>query len=388
LGVRLVGEARESILVILGAGASYDFVAGAAGLRNHPPLTNGLVGVPPASNPTERVFLDETRVQVLNQIPDNAASPLVGYLRDQLTAPGAKESLEQVLERVVGTGDGLTRELIALRMYLREYFELVSMESIRTVGGDSNQARLVRALAQQAAGRRLLYVTFNYDTLLDSALRSQYSWPKGPPAMEHYLGDPRWSLCKLHGSWDWTVETNVAFDPLGLIVDAQRTLMEQGELGRVDVRRSPIDVFPHDAERVRMWLAKRGDATSMTVRLPMLAIPATGSVKFACPDEMRDDLERALPSVSKVLVIGWKGQEEHFLQLLSGVPGDSVRKGIPPGVGIFVVNPSRESRENVAATVGQRVSNIRVFRVGESPDSAGTFSWLVRDPSALATFLA
>ena len=54
---------------------------------------------------------------------------------------------------------------------------------------------------------------------------------------------------------------------------------------------------------------------------PALAIPLIAKSTFECPKEHQDTLRDCIPAVSKILVIGWRGAEQHFLQLLSGLNG-------------------------------------------------------------------
>jgi hypothetical protein len=50
---------------------------------------------------------------------------------------------------------------------------------------------------------------------------------------------------------------------------------------------------------------------------PALAIPVIqkDDTSFACPSHHLNTLKSVIPRVRKLLVIGWRGQEEHFLSL-------------------------------------------------------------------------
>jgi hypothetical protein len=51
--------------------------------------------------------------------------------------------------------------------------------------------------------------------------------------------------------------------------------------------------------------------------IPALAIPVVTKSNFVCPQAHIDHLEQLLPKVEKILVMGWRGAETHFLKLLS-----------------------------------------------------------------------
>jgi hypothetical protein len=53
-----------------------------------------------------------------------------------------------------------------------------------------------------------------------------------------------------------------------------------------------------------------------SVPYPALAIPVVTKQKYECPGDHINALAEALPNITKVLVIGWRGQETHFWEIL------------------------------------------------------------------------
>jgi hypothetical protein len=49
---------------------------------------------------------------------------------------------------------------------------------------------------------------------------------------------------------------------------------------------------------------------------PALALPLRTKTVFSCPPEHLEQLRQKLPQVTRVLTIGWKGQDQHFLDEL------------------------------------------------------------------------
>jgi hypothetical protein len=50
--------------------------------------------------------------------------------------------------------------------------------------------------------------------------------------------------------------------------------------------------------------------------IPALAVPVRNKATFECPREHVEELQRLIPEVSKILFIGWRGAEQHFLRIL------------------------------------------------------------------------
>jgi hypothetical protein len=146
-------------------------------------------------------------------------------------------------------------------------------------------------------------VTFNYDTLLEDALRHF-----GLPITnfdDYTRRHPFFRIFKLHGSTNWAreIETNA----------------------RIEVGDDPYKVF---AQLMEHWdeihITDRylfGFGGSLGVGLgkptfPAIAIPVEKKRSFECPQHMIDELTALLPQVTKILVIGWRATENHFLELL------------------------------------------------------------------------
>jgi hypothetical protein len=55
---------------------------------------------------------------------------------------------------------------------------------------------------------------------------------------------------------------------------------------------------------------------SQWIGVPGIAIPVNRKQQFECPDEHVANLAQNLPNVRKILVVGWQGKEQRFLELL------------------------------------------------------------------------
>jgi hypothetical protein len=242
--------------------------------------------------------------------------------RDQLTEAGP--SVEEALTREFeATKENvlLHRGFTALRFYLRDLFRDITHEWPRQVGGATNYSWLVRSVEKwrSEANGHVLWVTFNYDGLLDQALADFYDHsfaePGVPdPKLQAFLDHSDWALIKLHGSHDWRRRTRLVL-PANLGTgnaeatyaflerewDASQDLPTHG----TEYERALSGSWPSDADdQRRLWA-------------PALMAPLASKSTFECPPGHVDYLETMLPEVDLILTIGWRGQEAHFLQKLA-----------------------------------------------------------------------
>ena len=77
--------------------------------------------------------------------------------------------------------------------------------------------------------------------------------------------------------------------------------------------------------------------------LPAVAIPLEKKQDYVCPLSHMEVLRECMPKADKLLVIGWKGTEENFLQLLS--------KGLKRGIPKMVVSSGKDSAEKIKSTL-------------------------------------
>ena len=339
------------LLVVLGAGASYDYaptvpptdVAAIYGpfarvpdgalpdqLPWRPPLTDGLVAN------------DERTRRILNALPGLPASGLVGEIRRRLrTGPvtTATVTLESILDDLTGSSDANARELLGFRFYIHALISECGGRALADVGGDTNQSILVRTLDVWSNRRQepVLYVTFNYDTLLEAALESRLGWH--PYRLESYVEPSRFKLFKLHGSCSWKQYSSVPSpwnDPIGLTIgEAQAAI-----LGGPSLPLEP-DGFALGAQGIGAYLHQLAGAERFHFAVPALAVPLGQKAQFTCPSAHVAVLKDLLPQVDHILAIGWKGGEPDFVEMLRTVRG---------GAELAVVTP-QEASANAVATI-------------------------------------
>jgi hypothetical protein len=328
------------LLVIFGAGASYDSVRDLASysLRpaQMPPLAAGLFGI-----------TDYTRA-ALSTYRD--ALPVVQRMRDLLPEGGDVEvELRKLLDEA-DTYPDRHRHMMGVRHYLKAVITQAQETVLSATAGGTNYVTFVDVLRQWQAksGEDVACVTFNYDTLLETALASSFGTEYETPA--DYLNNP-WQVFKPHGSVGWVQLFNAKSESYGLPVH--------------------LDAIAHAAliEPTLNFAAAGGSVTwyPQEVWAPALAIPVAEKSEFACPPAHLEALGTLMPEVTRLIIVGWRAREAHFR--------DWIGELVPGHLSTLVV---AEKPEAVRDTARNLPSAVVRNAVGFHN---GGFSGLVRSPN-------
>jgi len=314
-------------MVIFGAGASFDScptyppgypgaVIGGDPLNKHyrPPLANELFENRP-------MFAD-----AIKSFPQ--CQPIVPRLRSL-----QGETLEAVLEDLQAKSKSYPRgaqQLAAVRYYLQFVMRECQRRWREVAAGVTNYKSLLNEIERANTGMEpICLVTFNYDMLLEDALAD---FGLRIEAMDDYTKKhPFYKLFKLHGSVNWVREVGVptkAENP-GYVWGVVNDLIERAAEIHDQITQNYILSQDHPPGVV-------GGAPMF----PAIAIPVEKKSTFECPQQMLDELITLLPKVSKILVIGWRATEAHFLALLK----TNLRRGVHLWI---VASPDQRQGEDI-----------------------------------------
>lgn len=286
------------LMIIFGAGASYDSIHG-TNLRSvrydhfQPPLAKDLFAPLPVQG------------EAIDRFPQ--VRPLIPRLRK-----GAKEGVfvERELEAIREEAEVISSHhqmLNALRFYLQHVLRECGETWQSYAYGVTNYVELLYRVERWRARTKkaVCIVSFNYDTILEAACTDALRLDLAQ--VGYYISHDEYKIIKPHGSVHWGVRLN-------------RTTQEQGEAA---VRREVIDlgsnldlsddfyitadariVNPHDKE-------------TRCPLLPAIAIPMErkSETDFVCPKNHLRALRKCIEEVDHLLIVGWKGYEDHFLRL-------------------------------------------------------------------------
>ena len=315
-------ERRDTLLIILGAGASYDCLP--PGCDDSVPLTIGDLPTLPMAQARPPLTQQLASARPLtNWLLDRwpSAAPVIDDLRRRLddrdnadlalTLERALANYPQVQAEVIPE---VKRHMLAVRFYLRDLLWAVTdyMTAPQLTGGITNHLTLLRAaMAWRSRGHRdVVFVSFNYDLLLEHAIGRWSTF--NLTDITSYLADPLLSVLKPHGSvqWHWTSEHREYSSSLhehGL--KSIELAMSEANLEDMELRcLSPPPHSPH--------------STSLSNRrfhVPALALPVDDKSEFIWPDEQANRFRALQGSVSRLLTVGWRAMEPHFLDLLQPV---------------------------------------------------------------------
>ena len=295
------------LLVIFGAGASYDSsrafppIAPRAANQNFgtppPPPDEGEAWRPPLA---AELFHDNKQRfgEIVARYP--RLHPILGRLREPLNGRSVEEELQSLQDEAEAYPEG-KRQLLSVRYYLRDLLAEVTENWLKRTRLTNYAPLIDQILRFRTDSESVCLVTFNYDVLLDRALTS---FGYNPQSLDHYFdAHPTLKLFKPHGSVDWArfvdAPPDSRFGPPQLIEQADTIKLSDDYL--VSNATDPHQLYKYNRPI-----------------LPAIAIPVQTKSEdtFEWPPRHRAYLEELLPSVTKILIIGWQAREAHFLQML------------------------------------------------------------------------
>src|SRR6266480_3870803 len=344
------------LMVIFGAGASYDSLVditpGANDKELRPPLANQLFA---RRSPFETVVQEYWECR-----------PIITQLR-QLAQ---NTNLEKVLESFRAEGEqGDDRRFVqlhAVRYYLRNVVGVCSQMWPNETRGVTNYGNLVERIRNWCVRSRepVAFVTFNYDTMLEAACGDVYGFL--PTNIHSYISRDDFQVFKPHGSIDWVRAVDER-------VDVSRTTDKR------QIEHALIGLGKKLALRPGHHLLSSTDGAGMLeghFTYPAIALPVETKNDFEFPDEHLRKLRDVIPEVTRVLIIGWRGTEEHFLKLwLESGPPQVNRMWLESGGRrvnrkVLVVSGNPTEAQQVTARLGVPLQ-------GQFVNAPGGFSWLV-----------
>jgi hypothetical protein len=313
------------LLVIFGAGASYDSSADVAGRPRSlpPPLAKDLVG---------RHFDPFTGHLQLSR-------PIIALLRRAMDGDDPT-SLETELARIsaeaVGSAE-IRRQLMAFRFYLHAIIQHTVDDWLTYTQGFTYYLDLLNYIFawQRVTKAPVRLVTFNYDVLLDTAVSNVLDHTFA--SIPDYTARRDLQVLKLHGSTTWARVFPTDLPNGTSTIRAAMQMAADNLLTDGEILVRPI------SDQVSSRQRQPQDKPS-EVGIPALAVPMEGKTEFECPDEQVAALEDELPKVTHVLIVGWRAAEPHAVRLLDG---SGPQRGLMPGYSLGIVSGSQEGAAQV-----------------------------------------
>lgn len=328
------------LMVILGAGASYDSAASFP----IPRTTNGLLDYPRPPLASQLFSHIDRFAKVAHGYP--AMLAIVDRLR--IDTGNVEETLQRFRDESAQDSDRMN-QLMAVKFYLRDILTQCSDAWNAHVNGATNYCTLIDYV--RCSRKRTCFVTFNYDLLLERALKTTVAGFECDRIADYVRHSRPFQVFKLHGSVDWL-----------------RIVPRSPHPQRVPVPHEIIAAaheFPSGGELITLAEARTAEPRSWAV--PGLAIPVRekkAENDFECPSLHLAELKKIIPEIDEILIIGWKAQEEHFFALL--------KKGLKKIERLSVVDANEPCAASVANTFKRKVegqlenTSVRLAKLGFS----------------------
>ena len=146
-------------------------------------------------------------------------------------------------------------------------------------------------------------VTFNYDRLIEGALNGAGI---AIAQLPDYIASPRFKLFKVHGSINWVRPIRAKELPVdhgGHQWTAANLVIENAAALEFADQFAIATEYPSGFHG-RDFVA------------PAIAIPLEDKIGFECPSDHLRLLEELLPKTDRLLIVGWRATEHHFLRML------------------------------------------------------------------------
>ena len=274
------------LMVILGAGASYDSIS------SLDPKEKPHVGVRPPL--AKDLFDNNTNFRkILQRYPE--CHPIITYLEQ---APSG-DPIELTLGRLDTESNNdpeRKKQLLAIRYYIRDLIRECNSKWPEQAGGVLNHKTL---FDQIRPFQPAVIVTFNYDTLMERAFKTP------PKITKDYLDSAGISILKMHGSTNWVQ-----------VVDGIPHYSDKPELSGADLIASAARLEFKEVIHESEVKSHNGPGHVTPHHVPAVALPIAEKREFVCPQEHLSFLNQALPKVTKIVIIGWRGAEANFTDLL------------------------------------------------------------------------
>jgi hypothetical protein len=302
----------SSLAVVIGAGASYDCIANepdevlphnritVVNPNYRPPLTKDLFAPQPAFNE----ILD--RYPMVSGLSEEIR---VRLRRGQDSQDGKSETLEQILRKLATSKRFETRKhVLEIPLYLQELFWTIGDRYIES--GRSKFSTLVRRVLDSSY-ERVLFLTLNYDLLLDKAI-SEYTSHKFTTVSSYMPTGKSWSLIKAHGSVNWARALINGPDFNG---DHNGFISELS----VDPKFSPETEILLGDMKEGYFPFKPQVRYGQKYKYPWMVLPADGEKEFFCPDEQISKAKEFLGDCRNFLFIGFSALAPHIVDLFKVV---------------------------------------------------------------------
>lgn len=296
----------KKILIIFGAGASYDY----SNYARPSVLTDQLIG------PS---FINKLEISNIIKNYEEVAGIFSEITTQILNKKDTFESALQKIKDNFGEKAHRKAQFVSLEFFLKDTFDYISNQSNLI----NNYQALVTKIKDYNDGKAFV-ITFNYDSLFEKSITDQKY-----EDINHYLSN-NIQIIKPHGSHDWAYisnRDNLEYEFMGCKDDYDYYKHYPNFL--IQLRQQNTSPYHIDQIKNKAGLAK----------FPAIAVPLTDKEEFVCPPIHTQQIKVMLSNAEKILIIGWKAGDKILVELMK----HNIAKQIP----VTIVTESKKSSEEV-----------------------------------------
>lgn len=302
-------ENKRKHFIVLGAGASHDFI-------DPKYISTGKVldwetFKPPLASEIFNPAKFGGVIQKYNEASQLSASVL--------SALRAGKDLEEFMQELRERGGHRIPQLVELVFYLGDLFQLISSKFRNNPG--NNYSDLIGRIRDN--GGEACMVTFNYDTLLETNLGTQFAEKKHE--LDDYIRHDI-QVIKIHGSCEWSYVSGpfeqYEVDEILKIGGINKYLVQNpSRVYGIKEDGKKINTQPEIIPQRNFQMTQKNTygTDEFFESYPALAIPVRTKHTYVCPDYHIEELKKALSQTCKILIIGWKAADENLLEIFEEV---------------------------------------------------------------------
>lgn len=262
---------------------------------------------------------------------------------------------------------------INIQYYLQELMHHISYSTLTGYGTENLFAKLCDKLQQlyyRNAKRKFAFVSFNYDTILELFLSRYFSIRFN--SIEDYvkINDGPISVFKPHGSWNWgwkfpnQEDRNITMaqwlfqekiclhDIYYKLLGNYKEMVDWKSYG-FNYRYGANNISKFNVNKSKLSVIVPGNENNY---FPALLLPYRDKDEFTMPSKHYWYLESYLPYVETLIIIGWKGNEKLFNELVQR-SGNKISK-------IVIADPCPEVVEKNIPFLKDKGTEIKYYNGG------------------------
>lgn len=304
------------ILIVIGAGASYDAATTTGIGRERLPLANELF----STGLFQSRFLTKYNLMGL-------ASQL--RLKSRVNDFNVEFELDQINNQATRINDlNRLQDLFKTRFYIHNLIQELTKNTLSNTSYHTVYIDLLNQLKdwidEDQQNHFVDIVSFNYDNLLEHAMMNVYGYnwryKSVDNKMNAYLYGNNLKIYKPHGSTNWGKKINQGKITLDDLFD---------QFNEIEIDNNPVWLDPN-------YFLENNRSVEY---IPAISIPFKHKSGFdECPGYMKVIMLEAIKSANALFSLGWKGADTHFTSLLKS-DGKQIKK-------VAVISPSGDTYLN------------------------------------------